>query len=123
MKPVITGAAAAAIFAAAVGGYVVAYHGLRLADVRAIEAITTAAAQSGGGVIYYQDPDGRPSYSPTPKKTADGRDYRAVRGNADSEQQANATPAPADRRIKFYRNPMGLPDTSSVPKKDSMGMD
>ena len=127
MKAVIAGAAAAAIFAAAVGGYVVAHHGLRLADVRPVEAITPAAAQSGGAVIYYQDPDDRPSYSLTPKKTSDGRDYRAVRANADVgfEQQAtaNAAPTSADRKIKFYRNPMGLPDTSPVPKKDSMGMD
>ena len=125
MKPVIIGAAAAAIAAAAVGGYVVGHHGLRLADVRPIDMITPAAAQGGGAVIYYQDPDGRPSYSPTPRKTPDGRDYRAVYGNADAGQQAaaNAVPASADRRIKFYRNPMGLPDTSAVPKKDSMGMD
>lgn len=125
MKPVITGAAAAAIVAAVVGGYVVAPRGLRLADVGAITAIRAAAAQSGGGVIYYQDPDGRPSYSLTPKKTSDGRDYRAVRANADAgfEATANAARASADRKIKFYRNPMGLPDTSSVPKKDSMGMD
>jgi membrane fusion protein, copper/silver efflux system len=125
VKPVITGAAAAAMFAAAVGGYVVGHHGLRLADVGPIAAITAAAAQSGGAVIYYQDPDGRPSYSPTPRKTSDGRDYRAVRANADagSEATANAARASADRRIKFYRNPMGLPDTSSVPKKDAMGMD
>jgi membrane fusion protein, copper/silver efflux system len=125
VKPAITGATAAAIVAAVVGGYVVAPHGLRLADVGAITAITTAAAQSGGAVIYYQDPDGRPSYSLTPKKTSDGRDYRAVRANADVgfEATANAARASADRKIKFYRNPMGLPDTSSVPKKDQMGMD
>jgi membrane fusion protein, copper/silver efflux system len=125
VKPVIAGAAAAAIFAAAVGGYVVAHHGLRLADVGSIAAITTAAAQSGGAVIYYQDPDGRASYSLTPKKTLEGRDYRAVRANADVgfEATANAARASADRRIKFYRNPMGLPDTSPVPKKDQMGMD
>ncbi len=125
MKPVIAGAAAAAIFAAAVGGYVVGHHGLRLADVGPVEAIATAAAQSGGTVIYYQDPDGRPSYSLTPRKTSDGRDYRAVRANGDVgfEATANAARASADRRIKFYRNPMGLPDTSPVPKKDQMGMD
>jgi membrane fusion protein, copper/silver efflux system len=125
VKPVIIGAAAAAIFAAAVGGYVVGHHGLRLADVSPIEVITPAAAQSGGAVIYYQDPDGRPSYSLTPRKTPDGRDYRAVHADADAGQpaMANAAPASADRKIKFYRNPMGLPDTSSVPKKDSMGMD
>jgi Cu(I)/Ag(I) efflux system membrane fusion protein len=125
VKPVIAGAAAAAIFAAAVGGYVVGHHGLRLADVGPVEAIATAAAQSGGTVIYYQDPDGRPSYSLTPRKTSDGRDYRAVRANGDVgfEATANAARASADRRIKFYRNPMGLPDTSPVPKKDQMGMD
>ena len=27
--------------------------------------------------LYYQDPDGKPDYSPVPKKTADGRDYAA----------------------------------------------
>jgi Cu(I)/Ag(I) efflux system membrane fusion protein len=125
VKAVIVGAAAAAIFAAAVGGYVVGHRGPRLAEIRPIEIITPAAAQDGGAVIYYQDPDGGPSYSLTPRKTPDGRDYRAVRANADAEQQvkANTAPASADRRIKFYRNPMGLPDTSAVPKKDSMGMD
>jgi Cu(I)/Ag(I) efflux system membrane fusion protein len=124
----MAGAGAAAILAAAVGGYVVGHHGLRPADVRHIEAITTAAAQSSSSdVIYYQDPDGRPSYSPTPKKTSDGRDYRAVRAGADvnfdEQATANPTPTSADRKIRFYRNPMGLPDTSPVPKKDSMGMD
>jgi Cu(I)/Ag(I) efflux system membrane fusion protein len=125
VKPAIIGAAAAAMFAAAVGGYVVGHHGVRLVDVSSIDMITPAAAQSGGAVIYYQDPDGGPSYSLTPRKTPDGRDYRAVRADADVEQpaMANAARPSADRRIKFYRNPMGLPDTSPVPKKDQMGMD
>ncbi len=89
-------------------------------------AIVTAAA-AADAPIYYQDPDGKPDYSPTPKKTADGRDYVAVRAGADST--SDKTPAPAaasraaDRKIKYYRNPMGLPDTSPMPKKDSMGMD
>jgi membrane fusion protein, copper/silver efflux system len=126
VKPVIAGAAAAAILAAAVGGHVVGQRGPRLADVRHIEAITTAAAQTGG-VIYYQDPDGQPSYSPTPKKTSDGRDYRAVPTSADvsfeGQATADTTPTSADRKIKFYRNPMGLADTTPAPKKDSMGMD
>ena len=131
MKPVIAGATAAAILAAAVGGFVVGHNGLRLVDIRHIEAITSAAAQNGEGSIYYQDPDGKPLYSLTPKKTSDGRDYRAVPADADVnfDEPATAAALPttispaADRRIKYYRNPMGLPDTSPVPKKDNMGMD
>lgn len=105
--------------------------GLVAADItptaRAIAIVSPAAAAEHDPPIYYQDPDGKPDYSPTPKKTADGRDYIAVRAGADSA--SDKTPAPAamsraaDRKIKFYRNPMGLPDTSPVPKKDSMGMD
>jgi membrane fusion protein, copper/silver efflux system len=89
--------------------------------------VTTAAAAEHDAPIYYEDPDGKPDYSPTPKKTPDGRDYIAVRAGADST--SDKTPAPAtasraaDRKIKYYRNPMGLADTSPVPKKDSMGMD
>jgi len=134
VKPAIAGAAVAAILAAAVGGSVVGPQYLRPAILTRIGAIAPAAAQSGGGTIYYQDPDGRPAYSLTPKQTSDGRDYRAVRAGADvnfddppnadaAPATANAAPASADRKIKFYRNPMGLPDTSPVPKKDSMGMD
>ena len=87
-------------------------------------------AADAGAPIYFQDPDGKPVYSLTPKKTADGRDYRAVPAGADvsfdePEQPAKmkAAEAKGDRKIKYYRNPMGLPDTSTVPKKDSMGMD
>jgi len=131
VKPVTAGAAAAAILAAAVGGFVVGHDGLRLADITGIEAIAPAAAQDGEGVIYYQDPDGKPIYSPTPKKTSDGRDYRAVPAGADVnfDEPTTAAPQPttmspaADRKIKYYRNPMGLPDTSPMPKKDNMGMD
>jgi Cu(I)/Ag(I) efflux system membrane fusion protein len=127
VKPAIAAAAVAAILAAAVGGLVVGAQYLRPANLTLIGAIAPAAAQSGGGTIYYQDPDGRPAYSLTPKQTPDGRDYRAVRAGADTSfdepPPADAAPAAADRRIKFYRNPMGLPDTSPVPKKDSMGMD
>jgi Cu(I)/Ag(I) efflux system membrane fusion protein len=79
-----------------------------------------------GAAIYYQDPDGKPLYSLTPKKTPDGRDYRAVPAGADVsfDDPADVAPSPpADRKIKYYRNPMGLPDVSPTPKKDSMGMD
>ena len=73
--------------------------------------------------LYYQDPDGKSDYSPMPKKTADGRDYKAVYADAGAQDTA-AKPQPAAKgKILYYRNPMGLPDTSPVPKKDSMGMD
>jgi Cu(I)/Ag(I) efflux system membrane fusion protein len=93
-------------------------------------AMSATAAESGA-TIYYQDPDGKPFYSSTPKKTPDGRDWRIVPASADvsfDEQEEPAAEtrsavATTERRIKYYRNPMGLPDTSPVPKKDSMGMD
>lgn len=108
--------------------------------IRAVLACSAAAliaaaglvgAQQAGAPIYYEDPDGKPVYSPTPRKTDDGRDYRAVFANDDVssdkvETTAMPMPSPAaggGRTIKFYRNPMGLPDTSPTPKKDSMGMD
>lgn len=91
-----------------------------------------AAAGLPGATAYWRDP-GKPAYSASPRKTADGRDYVAVPATADVRfsgagtiaartAAVEAAPAPP-RRIKFYRNPMGLPDTSPVPKKDSMGMD
>ena len=87
--------------------------------------ITAAVAAEHSAPLYYQNPDGKPDYSPTPKKTSDGHDYIAV--PADASAASGKAPAPAsraaDRKIKYYRNPMGLPDTSPVPKKDSMGMD
>ncbi len=73
--------------------------------------------------LYYQDPDGKPDYSPTPKRTADGRDFKPIYGDA-IDQSPIAEQKPQGRgNLLYYRNPMGLPDTSSVPKKDSMGMD
>jgi Cu(I)/Ag(I) efflux system membrane fusion protein len=94
--------------------------------------IGPAAAEESGTPIYYQDPDGKPSYSLVPSKTPDGRDYRAVPAGADvsfDDEQAGTpslattTGGSGERKIKYYRNPMGLPDTSPTPKKDSMGMD
>jgi Cu(I)/Ag(I) efflux system membrane fusion protein len=76
--------------------------------------------------LYYQDPDGKPDYSPTPKRTADGRAYKAVYGDQESATgPAPAGPVAAPKgkgKILYYRNPMGLADTSPVPKNDSMGM-
>ena len=82
-------------------------------------AVPVAAPAAPHMPLYYQDPDGKPDYSPTPKKTADGRDYKPVYEDTGA---APAQPAAA-KRILYYRHPMGLPDTSPVPKKDSMGMD
>jgi Cu(I)/Ag(I) efflux system membrane fusion protein len=97
----------------------------------AFVVIPPASAQENGTPIYFQDPDGKPAYSLTPRKTAAGRDYRAVPASGDisfdesTESVPGGTSASAGARlkVKFYRNPMGLPDTSPVPKKDSMGMD
>jgi membrane fusion protein, copper/silver efflux system len=134
VKRAVFSIAAVAALIAAAGGFVVgrAQYQLALPSNFAIPA--SAAAQSAGEPIYYQDPDGKPFYSSTPRKTGDGRDYRAMPASADvsfeNTEQSPATAADqkttdakSARKIKYYRNPMGLPDTSPVPKKDSMGMD
>ena len=131
MKHAIVASAAAALIAAVSIALVVA--GPQRSAERSIAMVRPAAAEVGRGPIYFQDPDGKPSYSLTPKKTPDGRDYRAVPAGADvsfdddapsAMPSASAAPARSElRRIKYYRNPMGLPDTSPTPKKDSMGMD
>ncbi|MDB5573597.1 MAG: Secretion protein HlyD precursor [Tardiphaga sp.] len=124
MNRAILGCAAAAVIAAAGAGLVIARW-----PASRVVLVAPAAAQSASAPIYYQDPDGKPDYSPTPRKTVDGRDYRPVYPETNAGAAApTAMPTPAsgtggERKIKFYRNPMGLPDTSPVPKKDSMGMD
>lgn len=115
-------AAAAAAIAAAAGA---SFHLMGAAPLRL--AIATSA-QADPVALYYRDPDGKPLYSLTPKKTPDGRDYVAVPAGADISFEPKPAPEPpataeGPRKIKYYRNPMGLPDTSPVPKKDSMGMD
>ncbi|MCK1553695.1 efflux RND transporter periplasmic adaptor subunit [Bradyrhizobium sp. 177] len=130
MTRAIIGMVAAALIAAA--GTVVVI-GVHRPATSAVGAITPAAAEEAPAPIYFQDPDGKPFYSPTPRKTPDGRDYRPVPAGADvsfdEDAPAAMPPTPAasagsgERRIKYYRNPMGLPDTSPTPKKDSMGMD
>ncbi|MET4384907.1 Cu(I)/Ag(I) efflux system membrane fusion protein [Bradyrhizobium sp. F1.4.3] len=119
---------AAAIIAAAGVALFAAGAVRRQPDVG--QFVSAANAADTDAPIYYQDPDGKPLYSSTPKKTPDDRDYRAVPASADigfdepgSPPEINATETRADRKIKYYRNPMGLPDTSPAPKKDSMGMD
>jgi membrane fusion protein, copper/silver efflux system len=127
-RPILAGAAVAAVIAAAGGGFAGVRGHLDSTAASTLALASPAAAQTGDEPIYYQDPDGRPLYSLTPKKAPDGRDYRAVPAGADIsfEDEPAAAPATAvatDRKIKFYRNPMGLPDTSPTPKKDPMGMD
>ncbi len=87
----------------------------------AIWLAAAGSAQVAGQPLFYQDPDGRPSYSAVARKTADGRDYRPM--FEDAAPRAEAPSAAGGRRILYYRNPMGLPDTSPRPKKDGMGMD
>lgn len=117
-RGILIGAAALALIA---GGLAL----LKL-DPFAVERGKGTTATATVDALYYQHPDGLPSYSLTPKKAPDGRDYRAVPRGADTSfDDEDAQPVPAvtaERKIKYYRNPMGLPDTSPVPKKDSMGM-
>jgi Cu(I)/Ag(I) efflux system membrane fusion protein len=80
------------------------------------------ADDAGRQPLYYQDPDGKALYSPTPRKAADGREYRPVFEDAPAAPVPAAT-ASGNRRVLYYRNPMGLADTSPMPKKDAMGMD
>lgn len=125
-RSVLIAIATAAFGAAAVAGIVARPFILSSGAIKHSRVV--AQAEPASAAIYYQDPDGKPFYSLTPKKTPDGRDYRAVPHEADisfedpPEESAAAAPS-ADRKIKYYRNPMGLPDVSPTPKKDSMGMD
>src|SRR3984893_11492174 len=125
MSRLIIATAAAALIAAVGTALVV----VQRPPVRAITMVGRAAAVEGHAPIYFQDPDGKSSYSLTPKRTPDGRDYRAVPAGADvsfdevAPENAPSVAAASGRKIKYYRNPMGLPDTSPTPKKDSMGMD
>lgn len=129
MNRAVIAATAAALIAAAGGAFVVA--GAKPPAMFTPVIVTPAAAEDAAPA-YYQDPDGKPLYSPTPAKTPDGRDYIPVmpdtefasdNKSAPKAESKPATTARADRKIKYYRNPMGLPDTSPTPKKDSMGMD
>jgi Cu(I)/Ag(I) efflux system membrane fusion protein len=128
MNRAVVASAAAALIAAAGTALVIA--GAPRQPASTVAMVTPAAAEDGRAPIYFQDPDGKPSYSLTPRRTPDGRDYRAVPAGADvsfdevaPEAMPSASASPAGRKIKYYRNPMGLPDTSPTPKKDSMGMD
>ena len=129
MTRAVIASVAAALIAAAGIGFIV---GAQRQPVHPLAMVPPAAVEEGRAPIYFQDPDGKPSYSLTPRKTPDGRDYRAVPAGGDVSFDGDAAgPMPTtsgsagggERRIKYYRNPMGLADTSPTPRKDSMGMD
>jgi membrane fusion protein, copper/silver efflux system len=91
----------------------------------AANTVQAVVPQADRKPLYYQDPDGKADYSPGPKKTGDGRDFKPVYADRASQaltEQASSRPV-GRGKIIYYRNPMGLPDTSPVPKKDPMGMD
>lgn len=92
--------------------------------------MTVRREDSGRRVLYWKHPDGRPEYSASPIKTAEGRAFIAVHEDEEALLPGETRMPPATaktetgkRRLLYYRNPMGLPDTSPVPKKDAMGMD
>jgi Cu(I)/Ag(I) efflux system membrane fusion protein len=111
-----------AIVAITIGGAGVAL-GYWLRPSGGTDAPSTAQSisQQPRKPLYYKNPDGKPDYSPTPKKAPDGRDYVPVFDEISAAAPAKATGTKG--RVLYYRNPMGLADTSPVPKKDSMGMD
>src|SRR2546423_1680246 len=109
-----------ALMAAAGGGYFLG----RNHEGNQIASVPAPREASAPKPLYYQDPDGKPVYSPTPKKTVDGRDFKPVYAEGASSHSSSVTRQRVTRgRILYYRNPMGLADISRTPKKDSMGMD
>jgi Cu(I)/Ag(I) efflux system membrane fusion protein len=125
MKRSVLIAIAAVVTTAAIAGVLSRPYLWPSRETKHAHVVEQARAEPAAA-IYYQDPDGKPFYSLTPKKTPGGRDYRAVPAGADvsfDDPAEVAAAPPADRKIKYYRNPMGLPDVSPMPKKDSMGMD
>src|SRR5258708_36911257 len=112
--------------AAAAGGYFLGRgHESASTPAQTVSAPAMApAAPMTRTPTYYQDPDGKADYSPTPKKTADGRDYKPVYDETSAAASAPASqPAPQGKgKIVYYRNPMGRPDTSPLPQKHSIPM-
>jgi Cu(I)/Ag(I) efflux system membrane fusion protein len=115
--------AAVALVAVGVGaGYWLHPSGPEATTSSATSATAVQAPPANRTPAYYEDPDGKPEYSQTPKKTTDGRSFKPVYSDAPTAAEAAAKPT-SGGKILYYRNPMGLPDTSPTPKKDSMGMD
>jgi membrane fusion protein, copper/silver efflux system len=126
MKRPVLFAIAAAVTAAGIASVLWRPHLWPRGETTHVHVMEQARAEPAAAPIYYQDPDGKPLYSLTPKKTPDGRDYRGIPPGADvsfDDPAEVAAAPPADRKVKYYRHPMGLPDVSPTPRKDSMGMD
>jgi Cu(I)/Ag(I) efflux system membrane fusion protein len=120
------GAALAAALASAIAGYRAGSGTWPLPDAgwtRAPSVQAKNGASAERAVLYWKDPDGKPDFSPDPKRTADGRDYVAVYEDQEADFKDAKPAARTGKQVLYYRNPMGLPDTSPVPKKDWMGMD
>ena len=88
---------------------------LTAATLAGAYGLDTSAAAEERQPLYYQDPSGKPDYSPVPKKDATGRDYVPVYEDTTPTPASVPSPATApasgERKILYYRNPMGLPDT------------
>ena len=125
-----------AVLAGVVGGYRLGaghwptWHSISLfaTSDRGEKSVASDAAPTQRTILYWKHPDGEPDFSPSQKKTDDGRDYVPVYEDQETDfkeakEQRAAKAKNANRKILYYRNPMGLPDTSPVPKKDWMGMD
>ena len=132
-KLVLIGTTAVAVVVGAVGGYRLGtgqwptWHSILL-PVASQKSVSSEGAPAERSILYWKHPGGEADFSPTQKKTADGRHYVPVYEDqeADFKEAKHAKEAKAknkDRKVLYYRNPMGLPDTSPVPKKDWMGMD
>ena len=124
-RNLITGAVILAVLLGAVCGYRIGAN--RTASTSAQPALAdakTMAAPAVRTVLYWKDPDGKNDFSPTAKRTADGRAYIPVYDNQETAIAGTApTKLKGNGKPLYYRNPMGLADTSPVPKQDSMGMD
>src|SRR5438477_1896993 len=95
-------AIAIALIAAAGGGYLVGYNH----EARQIATAPAMREASAPKPLYYQDPDGKPIYSPTPRKTAGGRDFKPVyaEGPSSSNQAGSANQQTVKRgKILYYR--------------------
>jgi membrane fusion protein, copper/silver efflux system len=129
MKTVTAAGIAMAVLVSAITGYRIgagSWPGFsaKPAQLAGTPQSTERASKRDRTILYWQHPDGEADYSPSPKKTADGRDYLPVHEDQEANfQDARPAKTKGDRRILYYRNPMGLSDTSPVPKKDWMGMD
>ncbi len=132
-KIMLSGIAIAAILSGVAGGYRLgsglwpSWHAISLL-VAGEKSAAAEAAPEQRTILYWKHPDGASDFSPTPKKTPDGRDYVPVYEDQEADFKGAKPKESADaksgkRKILYYRNPMGLPDTSAVPKKDWMGMD